>query len=125
MHRAHRASLLLLLSALCARCALPLSAQDPPRLGWSGSADLSLVATAGNAEAFTLGFKGALRSVQTSYRLGFEAGALDAEATTTLRTALLLPDGTVALIEEEETRETAEAYYLRGRYDRVIADGWS
>lgn len=103
----------------------PLSAQEAPELGWSGNADLSLVAASGNAEALTLGFKGALRSVQTAYSLGFEAGALSAEATTTLRTAVLLPGGAVALIEEEETRKTAEAFFLRGRYDRKLGGPWS
>jgi putative salt-induced outer membrane protein YdiY len=105
--------------------AVPLAGQDEaPELGWSVSAELSLVAASGNAEARTLGFKGALERTWDRSCLVFEAGALEARATTRLRTALLLPGGTVRLLEEDETRTTAEAYSLRGRYDRRLEGGW-
>jgi hypothetical protein len=112
---------------VAAALALPVAAQEAPAApppGWSGQAELSLVAVSGNAEAQTLGFKGMLKDQLDGAALVFEAGALDAESTTTRRSAERLADGSVVLREESETERTAEAYFARGRYERQLAGGW-
>src|SRR5690606_19681561 len=75
-------------------------------------------------EAQTLGFKGRLEDQFDGAALVFEAGALDAESTTTRRSAERLADGSIVLREESETEQTAEAYFARGRYERELGGGW-
>jgi hypothetical protein len=101
----------------------PAVSVSPP-LGWSATADFSLVSATGNADAQTLGFKGALKDQFDGATLFFETGALDAESTSRTRFATRNPDGSVTLGTLDETKQTAEAYFFRGRYDRVLGNGW-
>ncbi len=96
-----------------------LTAQES-ETGWSSSAELSYVLTAGNASASTLGVR-----TTTSYQwpdatFEFAAGGIRTESETTTRTAT----GTVDDFQITETtvsRLTAESYFARGRYDREIS----
>lgn len=120
--------ILALLSALATNLAAraqeaPAAPASPP-LGWSATAEFSLVAATGNAEAQTLGFKGALKDQLDGATLLFETGALDAESTSRTRFAIRNPDGSVTLGALDETKQTAEAYFFRGRYNSVSGNGW-
>ena len=50
--------------------------KEPPKLGWSNSTDLSLVVTAGNSAAQTLGFSDELRHVWKDARFEFEVNVV-------------------------------------------------
>lgn len=96
-------------------------AAEEPEVGWSGSSELSLVATSGNSEAQTLGFRGSLIHLWKVGSLTFEAGALRAETTTISRVAIGSPND-FRILETSSTELTAENYFLRGRYDRPISE---
>ena len=87
----------------------PLQGQDDEKeLGWFYTAEVSLLLTAGNAEASTLGLR-------------FNAGGLRTESSKTTRTAV----GTTTdfqVNEESESEVTAQNYYVRGRYDYAFSD---
>ena len=119
MSRLARTSLavaVLLFAGLAA--ATPLFAEDPPKEGWSDIAEFSYVATAGNSQVRTLGFKNLLK--RTWERASFElrAGAVRSESTNRSWTVL----STGEIDEESTTTLSAENYYLNGRYDRKITD---
>lgn len=98
-----------------------LAAQGEPTDGWKDTAEFSYVVTGGNSETQTLGFKNKLWRKWD--RSGFElsAGGVRAESTTTAFTAFGTP-GNFDVDEQSDTSLTAEAYYLRGRYDRTITE---
>ena len=93
------------------------------QLGWSDTAELTLVFTGGNAEATTLGLRNALMGDWEQSSLSIELGALRAESTQTTRIAT----GTSPLNFQVATRSartlTAEHYFARGRYDRRLKGG--
>lgn len=93
------------------------SAQDPPELGWSDQAELSLVAVGGNAESSSLALRNILTRTWSDALFKLEAGALRAETTSFDRRGRLLPDGSVEVIDNKNSELTAENYFLRGRYD--------
>ena len=96
-----------------------VSAQDD-EAGWSSSAELSYVLTAGNASASTLGVRTTTEYAWPNATLQIAAGGVRTESETTTRTAT----GTVTdfeIIEETVSELTAESYYLRSRYDRDIS----
>lgn len=90
-------------------------------IGWAGTAELTIVATQGNAEAQTFGFRGTAERSWIDARLLLETGALQAEQTQTTRRAIGPPSGPIAILEEDSTATTAENYFLRGRYDHDLA----
>jgi putative salt-induced outer membrane protein YdiY len=100
--------------------AAPAAAQDAPAAPkpWSDVAEFSYVATAGNAEASTLGFKNTLGRKWERSAFELKAGGIRAEATTTTRTVVAGP----AIDETSSTSLTAESYFLNGRFDRKIGD---
>ena len=93
------------------------------QLGWSDTAELTLVFTGGNAEATTLGFRNELTGSWEHSSLSLELGALRAESTQTTRIAT----GSSPLSFQVATRSartlTAEQYFARGRYDRRLDGG--
>jgi putative salt-induced outer membrane protein YdiY len=96
---------------------LPALGADDQEKAWSDTAELSFVATDGNSESMSLGFKNtAVREWEKS-SLTIRAGGIRVETTTITRTA---QDGVVR--EDKDTETTAENYYLNGRYDRPVHD---
>jgi len=97
----------------------PAAAQDGDT-GWTTSAELSYVLTAGNASASTLGVRTTTEYAWPNATFQFAAGGIRTESETTTRTAT----GTVndfEIIEETVSELTAESYFARGRYDRDIS----
>jgi putative salt-induced outer membrane protein YdiY len=101
--------------------AAPALAEDPPKLGWSDTAEFSYVQTAGNSESSTLGLNNRLARRWENALFAFKLGAIRAESTTFERSAI----GTIDdyYVDEQATSAlTAENYYLNAQYDRKISD---
>jgi putative salt-induced outer membrane protein YdiY len=110
------AALLLVLTA-------PPSLADGPKLGWADTAEFSLVATSGNTESQTFGFKDKLTRTWERSLFTVNAGGIRVETTTTDHFAVG-PDPNLpfSLRETKTTTLTAENYYLNGRSDHKITD---
>ena len=104
---------LLVLAAPSAR------AEDPPKLGWADSAELSFVSTSGNSESTTFGFKNTLTRTWTAARFELKLGGIKVESTT--EQAFVDAANPPAIVVVETTETTAEAYFLNGRYDQEIS----
>jgi len=109
---------------LCATAVLALIALGGPAIladdekqGWTDTAEFAFVATDGNSESSSLGFKNTLGREWDKSGVVFRVGGIRVESTTFTRTAL---DGDV--MEDEDSETTAEAYFANGRYDRKITD---
>ena len=89
---------------------------------WSDKAELTYLATSGNANAETLGFRNTLIRHWLKGQATLEAGAVRAEDTRRTRSAELLPSGRIQIEEINSTELTAESLFLRGRYDRDFSD---
>ena len=88
---------------------------------WSDTAELSLVATDGNSESQTLGFKNVYKRVWERSSIEITASGIRSESTDVTRTAFGTP--TVFVVNEmRDTDTTAENYVVSGRYDRKITD---
>jgi len=101
--------------------ATPSAAADDKDEGWQDKAEFSYVATSGNTETNTLGFKNKLWRKWTNSAFELNAGGIRVETTTTTRFAT----GTVTnydVHESSSTDLTAESYFLNGRYDRKITE---
>ncbi len=114
--------------------ALPARAQDKPADDvWSDTAEFSYVATAGNSEATTLGFKDTLGRKWAKSSFELKTGGVRAETTTKTRIAVGSSPGSFSVIEEKDTAVSAENYFLGGRFDHTISGrvfwfagaGWS
>lgn len=126
---------LLTLLALITLAVSPAQAQDAEekKLGWFDTAELSFVATDGNAEASTFGFKNMLRRVWENATFTLDASALRAESTTITRRAVGTSADDFRVQEITNTELTAESYSLRSRYARNFSKrlfwygsaGWS
>jgi len=103
--------------------------EEPPKLGWSNSTDLSLVLTAGNAAAQTWGFSDQLRRVWNDARFDFEANVVRSD-TSDDRFFLVTPglefpvggapaNPPTSLVKPDPTLDVA-TYLLRGSYERNI-----
>jgi putative salt-induced outer membrane protein YdiY len=102
-------------------CAPALAAQDEPELGWFDKAELTFVLTAGNASQSTLGLNNELSHLWENAAFKLSFGGIRTETTNTTRTAT----GTAsnfAITETTETDLSAEAYFLRSRYDRNLSE---
>jgi putative salt-induced outer membrane protein YdiY len=92
---------------------------EEEKLGWSSTAELSYVLTAGNSETTTLGFSGSADRKWKKALLQIQIGALKAESTTDLGYAVgTQTDFTIP----EITQTTAENYFAVGKYDRNITE---
>src|SRR5262245_50400180 len=105
------------------------TAQEPPKLGWANSTDLSLVVTAGNSAARTWGFSDDLRHVWKDARFLFEANVVRSD-TSDDRFFLVAPgiefpvggapaNPATSLVKPDPTLDVAN-YLLRGSYERNI-----
>lgn len=102
--------------------AAPASTQET-RLGWADTAELTFVATDGNAEAQTLGFRNRLTHTAPRARFSLEAAGLRAETTTTtFRAEGTAPD--FRIVEDRQAEVTSESYLLRGRYEYDFTERW-
>lgn len=105
-----------------AALAAPAAAEEP-KLGWADAAELTFVATDGNAEAQTLGFRNLLTHTAPRARFSLEAAGLRAETTTTtFRVEGTAPDFRV--VEDSQSNVTSESYLLRGRYEYDLSERW-
>lgn len=111
--------------------AAPAAAQDPDlpepidpgklEVGWAATAELSLVATRGNSEALSFGFRSQAIRAWENALLTLEAGALRAEESNTDRRAIGPTPDDVVIRETSDSRPTAESYFARGQYDRIVS----
>ena len=95
--------------------------EEEAKKAWSDTAELSLVATGGNSESRTLGFKNVYKQAWDSSSIEITAAGIRTESTSVTRTAV----GTQALFVVNETRDTdtmAENYVVSGRHDHKLTD---
>lgn len=108
-------------AGILAVLALPVQAEEEPATGWSDKAELSYVATDGNSEASTIGFKNELTRRWVKAELELKAGGIRVETTTFDRFAVGTP-GNPTLMENATEEISAENYYLNGRFGRAISE---
>jgi hypothetical protein len=107
---------------LLALIATPVFAADAPKLGWSDTAELSYVQTAGNSESSTFGFGNKLVRTWEKALFTFKAGGIRAESTAFARTASWIDDAHYRVDEKSLSTLTAENYFLNAQYDRKITE---
>ena len=111
------------ITLLMTAISIPLHAEEEEKLGWSDVADFSLVATDGNAETETLGFKNKLLRRWKKAVFELNAGGIRAESTTVSRLFAVGPNASnFNVTRETRTEKTAENYYLNGKYGRTITE---
>jgi putative salt-induced outer membrane protein YdiY len=108
------------LAVLALLLAAPVLADDK-QLGPANATELSYIATSGNSEASSLALRNTFTYTWEPALLKLEAGAFQAETTTITRTVVPRPADGFEVRETKTTRDTAENYFLRGRYDRNFA----
>jgi len=127
----------IVLSLVVFACAAPgrAWAQDPAKdkekkLGWSNSADFSLVVTQGNSASQTLGLADHLRRVWPDARFSFDVTGVQSN-TSDDRYLLVQPglefpvggkpsNATTSLVKPDPTSDVL-TYLISGRYDRNIS----
>jgi len=101
--------------------AVPAAAQDAPAEKklpkWSDTAELGWVATSGNSESSSFGFKDTLTRTGKDDLFELKLGGIKVKTTTTTVYAV---GNAAAVFEDKVTDTTAENYFLTGRYDRNI-----
>ncbi len=107
-------------AAVALLSASPAPAEEPEP-GWSDEAELSFVATGGNAETRTLALSNALTRTWRRARLRMTAAGLRSESARKERVFVELPGGGVGLRETSTTELTAESYSLEGQYERDLS----
>jgi len=109
-----------------AATSVPLRAEEEEKkLGWDDVAEFSWVATSGNSETSTFGFKNTL--LRTWEKAAFELHlyGIRAENTTATQQYAVGPDtDNYTVTRFTETQKTAENYYLNGKYGRTITKGF-
>jgi len=113
---------LVCISLISVIAASPTSAQEGNK-GLYFTGEFSTVSTFGNSEALTLGLSTTLGIEWEDAELKFEGGAVRTESRIKTRTA----SGTAesfTVTDVTRTEKTAEAYYLRGRYDRNLDESF-
>lgn len=101
---------------LVALAAQPLVAEEV-ELGWENSAELSFIAADGNAETTTFGFSGTFLRRWQNRAWKTELSGLQADSTTTERTAVGTDDD-FTILEVSTTERVAEKYNLKTRFDK-------
>ncbi len=97
-------------------------AEDEKELGWSDTADFSMVATSGNSESFTLGAKNLLKRTWEKAKLELTVGLIRAETNDIDRFAVQGAGGGIKVIEEDDKDTDPERYFFNGRYTRLISE---
>jgi hypothetical protein len=111
------------LAAVAAAAAAPARAEETPkRDGWTDVAEFSVVATGGNAETSTLGFKNTLGRAWDGSSFELKAGGVRAQVTAITRFAVGTDPSRFTVVETTTTDRTAENYHLNGRFDRKLTD---
>jgi putative salt-induced outer membrane protein YdiY len=100
--------------------AAPANAQDEKETGWSFTADLTSVWTAGNSESNTFGTKGTLTRNWTKSVLKLEAGGTQTKSSLKTRTAVGASQMDFIVEETKATEKTAELYFGTARYDHSL-----
>ena len=90
------------------------------RLGWSDTAELTLVFTGGNAEATTLGLRNELVGNWENSSVSVEISALRAQSSQTTRIATGPSPLTFQVSTQRASTLTAEHYFAHSRYDRHL-----
>ncbi|MEX1258586.1 MAG: DUF481 domain-containing protein [Gemmatimonadota bacterium] len=116
---AHATRLFSFLSFLA--LASSLSAQDEPPLGFGNVAEVTYVMTNGNATSSTLGIKNTATHHWTRSSFQLAVGAVRAESGITTRVATGTSED-FTITEETVTEKTAESYFAKARYDRMLGD---
>jgi putative salt-induced outer membrane protein YdiY len=96
-------------------------AQQPPAEDndrWKDTAEFSFVATAGNSDTTTLGFKNKLLRKWSSSAFELNAGGVRSEGTVNRRAVGTSDDFRI----EDDAQITAENYFLNGRYDHKLTE---
>jgi len=101
-------------------CADRLIAQEEREPGWYDEAEVSLVLTAGNSQSSTFGVNNRLERLFPDSRLSLDAGGIRVEARSSERSAIGTP-GDFELVEQPDSRPTAENYFASLRYDREVS----
>lgn len=96
----------------------PLTAEEA-EIGWDNSAELSFVAADGNAETTTLGFAATFLRRWEHRKWKTELSGLQADSTTTSRTAVGTDDD-FTILEVSTTERVAEKYNLKTRFDKDL-----
>src|SRR3989442_6967668 len=121
-----RPGILLLAAGLMSLAGMnPARAQDPsPANAARGSdvAEFGYVATAGNSETATLGFKNPLGRKWDKASFELKSGGVRAQTTTTTRTAVGTGPSSFTVFEDKDTSLSAESYSLSGRCDRKVSE---
>jgi hypothetical protein len=104
-----------------ALAAAPTFAEDPPKLGWSDTAELSYVQTAGNSETSTFGFRDTLLHRWDKALFTFKVGGIRSDSTTSERNAYGT-QGDYGVVETSTSALTAENYFVTAQYDRKISE---
>ncbi len=110
----------LLFSAVAAS---PTHSQNGDNSGPYFTGELSTVSTFGNSESLTLGVSATFGHLWENAELKFEAGAVRTESSLKTRTATGT-EQSFTVAEQTRTEKTAEAFYLRGRYDRNVSSSF-
>ena len=92
---------------------------EPPKLGWGDVGELAYVATSGNSEVNTLGFKNLLSRRWENALLEINTGGIRSRTTVTTHT-VSSAGPPVDIAEDSDSSLTAEAYYVNGKYSREI-----
>ncbi len=95
---------------------LPVAAEET---GWSGTAELSLVATAGNSDSTSFGFKTSLEHAWDRSKVVLRAEGVHLESTSQ-DFAVGSPDNFE--LREPDAETMAESYKLEGRYERRLRE---
>jgi putative salt-induced outer membrane protein len=105
---------------LCAAATSFALAEEEKKLGSKDTAELSYVATAGNTESTSLGFRNTYEYVWDEALFTLKAGGIRVQSWAGTRIAVEENDGDIRVIDPDK-ETTAEAYSLNGRYDRQIS----
>lgn len=96
--------------------------EDEARRRWVFEGELTTVVSQGNSEATTLGFGSTVRRRWARDAVRIEAGWVRVETGRISRRAVGSPDD-FSVERSVDTDKTAEASFLRGRYDRTLSEG--
>jgi len=113
------------LAVLVAAVPATLAQEEEKDTAWKDSAELSWVATSGNSETNTFGFRNLLKKQWARSMFSVDLGGLRASSTSITRVPVA-PDtdnpDDYYVREDEEKSTTAENYYFKTRYGRDISD---
>jgi len=109
-------SILMVLSVLALSIDGYAQDNEEKKLGWFFEGKLAGLWAGGNSESFTLGLGATLKHIWTNSELRFDAGGLQTESSTTIRTAIGTTED-FQVNEDTRTEKTAELIFVRGRYD--------